>query len=267
MKIQRHLDSQNTIGFSCLLPDGRSERLSGDLQSGFSRTGESADIAKVLAPLVPTAVFCTGLNYRKHAEETGARIPQFPVLFMKSPSAIQNPLDPILIPSRLASHEVDFECELAVVIGKTAKNISRAQALNYVAGYTCANDVSARDWQIRFGGSQWCRGKTFDTFLPLGPWLVTPDEIGDPNALTIRTILNGVTMQEGNTADMIFDVPSLIEFYSGSTTLLPGTVILTGTPSGVGIARKPPVWLKPGDSVTIEIDKIGALTNPVELEP
>ena len=126
--------------------------------------------------------------------------------------------------------------------------------------------MSARDWQIRSGGSQWCRGKTFDTFLPLGPWLVTPDEIGDPNVLTIRTNLNGVTMQEGNTEDMIFDVPSLIEFYSGSTTLLPGTVILTGTPSGVGMARKPPVWLKPGDSVTIEIDKIGALTNPVELE-
>ena len=266
MKIQRHLDSRNTIGFSCILPDGRSEKLSGDLQSGFSRTGESADIARILAPVVPAAVFCTGLNYRKHAEETGARIPEFPVLFMKSPSAIQNPGDPILIPTRLASHEVDFECELAVVIGKTAKNVSRAEALDYVAGYTCANDVSARDWQIRFGGSQWCRGKTFDTFLPLGPWLVTPDEIGDPNALTIRTILNGVTMQEGNTADMIFDVPSLIEFYSGSTTLLPGTVILTGTPSGVGIARKPSVWLKPGDSVTIEIDKIGALTNPVELE-
>jgi 2-keto-4-pentenoate hydratase/2-oxohepta-3-ene-1,7-dioic acid hydratase in catechol pathway len=266
MKIQRHLDSHNEPGFFRLLPDGSSEKLAGDFRSGFFRTGEAADVAKLLAPVIPPAVFCAGLNYRKHAEETGARIPAFPVLFMKASSAVQNPGDPIIIPSRLASHEVDYECELAVVIGKAAKNVSRAEALDYVAGYTCANDVSARDWQVRFGGSQWCRGKTFDTFLPLGPCLVTPDEIPDPNSLTIRTILNGVTMQEENTADMIFDVASLIEFFSGSTTLLPGTVILTGTPSGVGMARKPPVWLKPGDSVTIEIEKIGSLTNPVEIE-
>ena len=267
MKVQRHLDSRGEIGFSRLLLDGTSEKLTGDLRNGFVPTGEPADVVKLLAPVVPTAVFCAGLNYRKHAEETGARIPQFPVLFMKAPSAVQNPGDPISLPSRLASHEVDYECELAVVIGKPAKNVSKAEALDYVAGYTCANDVSARDWQIRFGGSQWCRGKTFDTFLPLGPCLVTPDEIRDPNSLAIRTILNGATMQEENTADMIFDVASLIEFFSGSTTLLPGTVILTGTPSGVGMARKPPVWLKPGDSVTVEIEKIGCLTNPVAIEP
>ncbi|MCX6971099.1 MAG: fumarylacetoacetate hydrolase family protein [Verrucomicrobia bacterium] len=267
MKIQRYLDKKDEVGFSCLLPDGSSEKLAGGLESGFFRTGEAADVAKVLAPVIPPAVYCTGLNYRKHAEETGARIPQFPVLFMKAASAVQNPGDPILIPTRLASHEVDYECELAVVIGKRAKNVSKAEAMDYVAGFTCANDVSARDWQVRFGGSQWCRGKTFDTFLPLGPCLVTPDEIPDPNSLAIRTILNGATMQEESTADMIFDVPSLIEFFSGSTTLLPGTVILTGTPSGVGMARKPPVWLKPGDSVTIEIEKIGRLTNPVALEP
>ncbi|MFA7344983.1 MAG: fumarylacetoacetate hydrolase family protein [Terrimicrobiaceae bacterium] len=266
MKIQRHLDSRGATAYSCLLPDGSQEKLAGSLEGGFSRTGERADPVKLLAPVVPAAVYCAGLNYRKHAEETGARIPQFPVLFMKAPSAVQNPGDPILLPSRLASHEVDYECELAVVIGRLAKNVSRAEALGFVAGYTCANDVSARDWQGRFGGSQWCRGKTFDTFLPLGPCLVTPDEIPDPNSLAIRTTLNGTTMQEENTADMIFDVASLIEFFSGSTTLLPGTVILTGTPSGVGMARKPPVWLKPGDSVTIEIEKIGSLTNPVEFE-
>jgi 2-keto-4-pentenoate hydratase/2-oxohepta-3-ene-1,7-dioic acid hydratase in catechol pathway len=266
MKIQRYLDSHGVVGFSCLLADGSSEKLAGGLESGFFRTGESADVARILAPVTPPAVYCTGLNYRKHAEETGARIPQFPVLFMKAASAVQNPGDPILIPTRLASHEVDYECELAVVIGKRAKNVMKAEAMDYVAGFTCANDVSARDWQVRFGGSQWCRGKTFDTFLPLGPCLVTPDEIPDPNSLAIRTILNGQTMQEDSTADMIFDVPSLIEFFSGSTTLLPGTVILTGTPSGVGTARKPPVWLKPGDSVTIEIEKIGRLTNPVALE-
>ena len=134
-------------------------------------------------------------------------------------------------------------------------------------GYTCANDVSARDWQKDFGGSQWCRGKTFDTFCPLGPVLVTPDEIPNPNALAIKTVLNGEVMQDWNTDDMIFDVPTLIEFLSGSTTLLPGTVILTGTPHGVGMARKPPVWLKAGDRISIEIEKIGSLDNPVIDEP
>jgi 2-keto-4-pentenoate hydratase/2-oxohepta-3-ene-1,7-dioic acid hydratase in catechol pathway len=224
-------------------------------------------VVKVLAPAAPPAVYCTGLNYRKHAEETGARIPDYPVLFMKAPSAVQHPGDPIFIPSVLASHEVDYECELAVVIGKTAKNVPRAEAFHHIAGYTCAKEVSARERQIRYGGSQSCRGNTYDTILPLGPCLVTPDELPDPNALVIRTLLNGVKMQEESTSDMIFDVPALIEYFSGSTTLLPGTVILTGTPSGVGMARKPPVWLKPGDSVTIEIKKIGSLTNPVALEP
>ena len=152
------------------------------------------------------------------------------------------------------------------MIGKACKNVRRDQALGYVGGYTCANDVSARDWQIKKGGGQWCRGKFFDTFCPLGPVLVTPDEIPNPNALGLRTLLNGETVQDWNTDDMIFDVPTLIEFLSGSTTLLPGTVILTGTPQGVGMAAKPPRWLKPGDSVTIEIDGIGQLTNPVELE-
>ncbi|HEX3726638.1 MAG TPA: fumarylacetoacetate hydrolase family protein, partial [Pirellulales bacterium] len=161
----------------------------------------------------------------------------------------------------------DYECELAVVIGKRAKNVPRARALEYVLGYTCANDVSARDWQKDFGGSQWCRGKTFDTFCPLGPTLVTADELAEPNALAIKTIVNGQVLQDWNTNDMIFDVPALIEFLSGSTTLLPGTVILTGTPHGVGMARKPPVWLKAGDEITIEIEHIGSLTNPVQDEP
>jgi len=153
-----------------------------------------------------------------------------------------------------------------VVIGRACKNVRREEALDYVLGYTCANDVSARDWQIKWGGSQWCRGKTFDTFAPMGPCLVTPEEIPNPNALAIHTILNGETVQDWNTNDMIFDVPRIIEFLSGSTTLLPGTVILTGTPQGVGMARKPPLWLKPGDEVTVEIEGIGRLTNPVEEE-
>jgi 2-keto-4-pentenoate hydratase/2-oxohepta-3-ene-1,7-dioic acid hydratase in catechol pathway len=182
-------------------------------------------------------------------------------------NTVQNPGDPIEIPTALKSDEVDYECELAVVIGKACKNVKKADALNYVLGYTCANDVSARDWQIKRGGSQWCRGKFFDTFAPLGPVLVTADEILNPNSLAIKTILNGNTVQDWNTNDMIFDVPTLIEFLSGSTTLLPGTVILTGTPHGVGMGRKPQLWLKPGDSVTVEIEGIGALTNPVMAEP
>jgi 2-keto-4-pentenoate hydratase/2-oxohepta-3-ene-1,7-dioic acid hydratase in catechol pathway len=220
----------------------------------------------VLAPVAPTEILCIGLNYRQHAAETKATIPEQPILFMKGINAVQNPGEAILIPRFLPSERVDYECELAVVIGRTCKNVRRAEALDYVLGYTCANDVSARDWQIKWGGSQWCRGKTFDTFAPMGPWLVTRDEIPNPNALAIRTILNGETVQDWNTNDMIFDVPAIIEFLSGSTTLPAGTVILTGTPQGVGMARKPPLWLKPGDEVTIEIEGIGRLTNGVEVE-
>ena len=158
------------------------------------------------------------------------------------------------------------ECELAVVIGKSARNVSRERAYDYILGYTCANDVSARDWQKTDGGGQWCRGKSFDTFLPLGPVLVTADEIADPHALSISTRVNGETLQHSSTGDMIFDIPTLIEFLSASTTLLPGTVILTGTPSGVGMARNPQRWLQPGDSVEVEITSIGTLKNPVAEE-
>lgn len=221
---------------------------------------------KLLAPIEPVAIFAIGLNYRQHAIETGATIPDFPVLFMKNIAAVQNPGDPIILPRHLRSDEVDYECELAVVIGERCRNASKADALRYVRGYTCANDVSARDWQKRRSGGQWCRAKSFDTFCPLGPVLVTPDEIPNPNALNIRTLVNGEVLQQSNTGDMIFDVPTLIEFLSGSTTLLPGTVILTGTPSGVGMARTPARWLQPGDVVTVEIEKIGALTNPVVAE-
>ena len=185
---------------------------------------------------------------------------------MKGINAVQNPGDPIVLPRWLRSEKVDFECELAVVIGKTCKNVSRANAYDYVLGYTAANDVSARDWQKEGGGSQWCRGKTFDTFAPLGPVLVTSDEIPDPHALRISTRVNDQTLQDCSTSDMIFDIPTLIEFLSGSTTLLPGSVILTGTPHGVGMARTPQLFLQPGDSVTVEIEGIGLLTNPVEEE-
>ncbi len=267
MKIIRYQDDRGGIGFGAQQEDGTVLKLSGDLYDRPRMGGEKAVVRKLLAPVMPAAILCIGLNYRRHAQETNARLPEYPVLFMKGVNAVQNPGDPILIPRHLRSEEVDYECELAVVIGARCKNVSKNDALNHVLGYTCANDVSARDWQIKRGGGQWSRGKTFDTFCPLGPCLVTADEIPHPNNLLIRTFLNGEIMQESNTGDMIFDVATLIEFLSGSTTLLPGTVILTGTPHGVGMARKPPRWLLLGDTVTIEVEKIGTLTNPVQAEP
>jgi 2-keto-4-pentenoate hydratase/2-oxohepta-3-ene-1,7-dioic acid hydratase in catechol pathway len=264
MKIIRYRDSKDQTRYGAQQADGSPLEIAGDIFGAYSVTAKKADVKKLLAPIAPVNVLCIGLNYRRHAAEGNAPIPQFPVLFLKATTAVTNPGDPIVLPRVLASDEVDYECELAVVIGKEAKNVKKADALKYVLGYTCANDVSARDWQIKRGGSQWCRGKTFDTFCPLGPSLVTTDEITNPNALAIKTLVNGETVQDWNTDDMIFDVPTLIEFLSGSTTLLPGTVILTGTPHGVGIARKPaPYWLKQGDSVTIDIAGIGRLTNPV----
>jgi 2-keto-4-pentenoate hydratase/2-oxohepta-3-ene-1,7-dioic acid hydratase in catechol pathway len=267
MKIIRYLNSQEQIHYGAAQGDGSAIELTGELFSGLQSTDRRADVAKLLAPLAPSQILGIGLNYRRHAEETKARIPEFPVLFIKGLNSLQNPGDPIFIPTRLRSEEVDYECELAVVIGRPCKNVSRKRALDYVFGYTCANDVSARDWQKRKGGSQWCRGKSFDSFCPLGPCLVTPEEIPDPNALSIRTILNDTIVQDANTNDMIFDVPSIIEFLSGSTTLPAGTTILTGTPHGVGMAANPPRWLKVGDRVSIVVERIGKLTNPVESEP
>jgi 2-keto-4-pentenoate hydratase/2-oxohepta-3-ene-1,7-dioic acid hydratase in catechol pathway len=266
MKIVRYLDENGVTQYGQLNSDGSVERLEGDIYSRPTATGEPATVQKLLAPVEPKAILCIGLNYKQHAAESGAKAPEIPILFVKGINTLQNPGDPIQIPTALPSDEVDYECELAVVIGKACKNVKRENALDYVLGYTCANDVSARDWQIKKGGGQWSRGKFFDTFCPLGPCLVTTDEIPNPNALAIKTVLSGETVQDWNTNDMIFDVPTLIEFLSGSTTLPPGTVILTGTPHGVGMAAKPPRWLKPGDSVTIEIEGIGQLTNPVELE-
>lgn len=266
MRIIRYRDDSGAIHYGSQSVDGSARRIAGDVFGDFSVTDESADVAKLLAPVAPTAILCIGLNYRAHAEETGAKIPEWPVLFTKNLGAVQNPGDPILLPTTAGSDEVDYECELAVVIGRTCKNVAPGNAFDYVLGYTCANDVSARDWQKRRGGSQWCRGKSFDTFMPLGPALVTPDEIPNPNALRIATRVSGETLQDSNTSDMIFDVPTLVSFLSQSTTLAAGTVILTGTPPGVGMARTPPRWLKVGDTVTIEIEGIGELTNPVGSE-
>ena len=267
MKIVRFQDRRGATRHGVLHAGGATTLLAGDVFGDARDTGEPAEVAKLLSPIEPTAIVCIGLNYIRHAQESNAPMPEFPVVFMKSPGAVQNPGDPIEVPRTLRSEEVDYECELAVVIGKKCKNATRANALEFVLGYTCANDVSARDWQAKWGGGQWCRGKTFDTFAPLGPCLVTSDEIPDPNTLQIRTTLNGEVVQDWNTNDMIFNVPRIIEFLSGSTTLLPGTVILTGTPHGIGAARKPQLFMKAGDTVTIDIEKIGSLTNPVIDEP
>lgn len=264
--LMRYVDPEGGVHHALSDGLGHWERISGDLLSAWEPSGEEARIARLLAPLQPTTIFCIGLNYRRHAAETGAALPEWPVLFMKSPGAVQDPQGPIALPTALASGQVDYEGELAVVIGRRCRNVSRDEALHAVLGFTCGNDVSARDWQKQWGGGQWCRGKTFDTFAPLGPVLVPPEELADPLRLRLRTTLNGEIVQDGNTSDMIFDVPSLIAFLSGSTTLLPGTVIFTGTPEGVGMAACPPRWLQPGDLVSVEIEGIGTLTNPVIAE-
>ena len=262
MKIIRHLAAAGPA-YAALQPDGTAREIADDILGDFRVTDRVVTPGKLLAPVVPANLLCIGLNYKKHATEGGQPPPPHPVLFIKNTASVQNPGDPIELPVKLPSTRVDYECELAVVIGRRCKNATRANALDFVLGYTCGNDVSARDWQRDGGGGQWCQGKSFDTFCPLGPVIVTTDEIPNPNKLRIRTILNGETMQDWNTDDMIFDVPAIIEFLSASKTLLPGTVIMTGTPHGVGFARKPPVWLKPGDTVSVEIENIGTLTNPV----
>ena len=235
----------------------------GDLFAGLRETARPAPDGPRLAPLVPATIYAIGLNYRSHAEEMAKPIPEHPVVTMKSPTAVIGPGAPIRLPQRLRSDSVDYECELAVVIGRTCRNVERAEAGDCIFGYTAANDVSARDWQKLYSGGQWCRGKTFDTFCPLGPCLVTGDELADAGALNLRTVLGGEVVQESNTRDMIFGVGELIEFLSADTTLAPGTVILTGTPPGVGAARTPPRYLRAGDTVAVEIEGIGRLANPV----
>ena len=262
MEIVRVIDAEGKIHFGCEVGN-RVYRLEGDLYGEFKQTDELIQPVKRLAPIVPTAIFGIGQNYQKHAEEMGKPVPEYPVVFMKNPSSLLDPDGVIELPRALHSDRVDYECELAVVIGKDCKNVSVENALDYVLGYTCANDVSARDWQFDGGGGQWVKGKSFDTFCPLGPILVTADQIPDPQILPLRTIINGEMRQESFTGDMIFSVAELISFLSGSTTLRPGTVILTGTPEGVGAGSNPPRFLKQGDEVVVEITGIGMLHSSV----
>jgi 2-keto-4-pentenoate hydratase/2-oxohepta-3-ene-1,7-dioic acid hydratase in catechol pathway len=264
MRIARFQDPAGNIHYGAPIDEAHAERLEGGPYKGLSETGERIAISKWLAPVEAVNIYGIGLNYGAHAKETGAQIPEHPILFMKPTSAVTGPGDPIILPACCErGPEVDYEAELAVVVGRAAKDVSEEQALDYVLGYTCSNDVSARRWQKHGGARQWVRGKSFDSFCPLGPVMVTAQEIPDPQALDVRCLLNGEMMQSGNTSDMIFSVAQLITHLSRDTTLLPGTLILTGTPPGVGFARTPPVYLTDGDRVSVEIQGIGTLENPV----
>jgi 2-keto-4-pentenoate hydratase/2-oxohepta-3-ene-1,7-dioic acid hydratase in catechol pathway len=221
-----------------------------------------ADQVRLLAPILnPSKIVASGLNYLDHCREQNIEPPARPTIFTKFPSSLIGPDAPITWSPAL-TQQVDYEAELGVVIGKSAKNVSAANALNYVFGYTILNDVSARD--LQFGDQQWIRGKSQDTFCPLGPAIVSKDEVGDPQNLHVRCRLNGQVMQDSNTREMIAGVARLIEFITEGITLLPGDVIATGTPHGVGVFRKPPVFMKPGDVVEVEIERLGRLANPVE---
>jgi 2-keto-4-pentenoate hydratase/2-oxohepta-3-ene-1,7-dioic acid hydratase in catechol pathway len=220
----------------------------------------SSEDAYWFAPVPrPGKIVCVGLNYRDHAEESGMALPKTPVIFSKFSSCVIAPGEPVVIPS--TSERLDYEAELAIVIGRFAKNVSAEDAYDYVLGYTAFNDVTARDFQ--FADGQWQRGKSCDTFAPMGQTIVTTDEIPDPHTLRITMKVNGNVMQDSNTNQLIFRVPEMIEFITKSITLEPGDVIATGTPAGVGFARKPPVFLKPGDQMEVEIERIGGLGNPV----
>ena len=231
------------------------------LASNAATTAIPLSDVRFLPPVLrPGKIVAIGLNYKDHSIESGATAPpKSPIIFAKFTTSIAGPEDPVVIP--VGNPNVDYEAELAVVIGRRGKAIPAAHALEYIAGYMPLNDVSARVWQ--FGDKQWVRGKSCDTFCPTGPHLTTRDEIPDPHALAIRARVNGVTMQDSHTSRMIFSVSELIEFTSASITLEPGDIIATGTPEGVGAFRKPPVFLKPGDVVEVEIDRLGVLRNHV----
>lgn len=246
-----------------ILKDDKIFELEGNLFSDFSAGTQIEELGAVelLAPIEPPNIIAIGLNYRQHAAETGANIPERPLIFLKATSSLTGPNSEIILP-KLAPEEVDYEAELAVIIAKEAKNIETVEVDDYILGFSCANDVSARDCQIKLD-KQWARGKSFDTFCPIGPWIETDL---DPSNLKISSILNGKKMQQSNTSDMIFNIPQIVSYLSHNMTLLPGTVILTGTPEGVGFAREDQVFLNDGDQITVEIEGIGSLKNKVKKE-
>jgi len=262
-RIARFRTQEGTVLYGVLKNDDLLQPIDGSPFGQWQVTSEVLAVAQVrlLAPASPPNIIGVGLNYRSHAAETGMPVPQAPVLFLKATTAVCGPDDEIVLP-RLAPSEVDYECELAIVMGKTAKNVEVDEALDYVLGYTCGNDVTARDCQLRLD-VQWARGKSFDSFAPLGPWIETDL---DPDQADIRTRLNGKIVQDSSTSDMIFSCRELISHISQCMTLLPGTVIMTGTPGGVGLSRRPQVFLRRGDEVEIEIEGIGRLRNRVVSE-
>ena len=265
MRIARVADHEGTIHYASPTDDPSVfHQLRGTWEAGFTETGKNLHSSRLLAPLQPSAILAIGLNYRDHAKETGAPIPEYPVLFMKNIRSVIGPGETIRLPRQLRSDEVDCEAELAVVLARDCRNATRKNAMNFVAGFTCANDVSARDWQLRRSGRQWCRAKSFDTFCPIGPWVIPAEEFPLPLELDIDSRINGNILQKSNTQQMIFDVPAIIEFLSADTTLPGGSLILTGTPPGVGMAQKPPRSLESGDTVSVAISRIGVLENPVE---
>jgi 2-keto-4-pentenoate hydratase/2-oxohepta-3-ene-1,7-dioic acid hydratase in catechol pathway len=245
-----------------LLDEHAARPLTSDSSGRLTFADDTLAVGRLLPPVEPPNIFAVGRNYRAHIEETGARRPENPLIFMKPTTALLAPGDPIVLPDG-APDEVDFEAELAIVVGRTARRVPQQAALGYVLGYTCANDVSARNCQR--DDKQWSRAKGFDTFCPLGPWLVTADEL-DPDNCAIRSRLNGRIMQDSSTSNMIHSCARLVSYLSHQFTLLPGTVILTGTPEGVGFARTPPVFLRDGDRIEVEIDGIGSLVNTVTAE-
>jgi len=244
--------------------------INGSPLAKYEITDRVEDIRMLLTPLRREdirTVRCLGLNYREHAFEAKMPIPKYPVLFYKPVTAVSGPFDPIPVPliaQDIAS--VDYECELIVVIGKQARDVSAADALDYVLGYAVSNDVSHREWQQKRGGGQWNLGKGFDGWAPMGPGIVSTDLIKDPNNLRISTKVNGETVQDNSTQDMIFNVRETISFLSRGTTLLPGDLILTGTPQGVGMGKNPPLWLKDGDTVEVSLEGVGSCVNKVEFE-
>lgn len=236
--------------------------------SAAAAEGVATPLAGVtlLPPVLdPQKIICVGLNYADHAAETGAKVGDEPVIFNKFPTCLRGPEAPIELPPE--SNEVDYEAELVAVIGRRARRVSRASALDYVAGYACGHDVSARDWQKHKPGKQWLLGKSFDSFAPLGPWLATRDEIPHPGELPIELRLNGQVMQSSSTRQLIFGIDYLVSYLSHVCTLLPGDLIYTGTPPGVGMARTPPVFMQPGDVAEVTIAGLGTLRNPVVTAP
>ncbi len=261
MKLIRYISQKGREIRGILENDGQIRIVEGDFISGFKPTGSVApemDIKEYRIPVDPPNIIALGINYRRHALETNKEIPAEPLLFIKATNSLAPHGSAIVLPA-VAPDEVDFEAELAVVIGKRARNLLPGQVKDYILGYTCANDVSARDCQFK-RDRQWARAKSFDTFCPLGPVIETQL---DPYNVRIECFLNGRCVQDSTTDDMIFGVYEAVSFISCSFTLLPGTVILTGTPCGVGVARKPPVFLKQGDKIEVQIEHIGILTNTV----